>query len=322
MKRIGPTIAALLIACSVAAPANAQADYPNRPIRWILGFPAGSAADVSARVLANRMSQALGQQVVVETKPGAAASIAADYVAHAPKDGYTLFQINSAIVTNAVINPKMPVDLVKDFAPVALTNSVAVALVVPSNLGVNNVSELVVLAKSKPGEVLYASTGVGTAPHLAGELFAMRAGLKLVHVPYTGSPQAVTDLLAGRVTMMFSPASTVIGQAAAGNLKILASAASKRPSALPDVPTMAEAGMPDFDTSIWFGIVVPAGTPRPIIDKLAHAVREAAASEEVVKAWHGQVMDPLVGGPEELASYIASETKRWSEVAAAAGLKK
>lgn len=309
-------------ALASATTAFAQADYPNKPIRLILGFPAGSAADVSARVTANRMSQILGQQVVIETKPGAAAAIAADYVAHAPKDGYTLFQINSAILTNSIINPKLPFNLARDFAPVALMNTVAVALAVPPTIGVNNLQDLIALAKSKPGEVLYASTGVGTAPHLAGELFAQRAGLKLIHVPYTGSPQAVTDLIAGRVTMMFSPASTVVGQAAGGKLKLLASATSKRPAALPDTPTMAEAGMPDFDTSIWFGLAVPAGTPRPIIDKLAAAVREASKSDEVLKALHTQVMDPLDGGPEELASHIASETKRWTEVATAAGLKK
>ncbi len=199
---------------------------------------------------------------------------------------------------------------------------VAVALVVPPSVGVNSVKELIALAKAKPGEVFYASTGVGTAPHLAGELFAMRAGLKLVHVPYTGSPQAVTDLIAGRVTMMFSPASTIVSQVAAGRLRLLASATAKRPTALPDTPTMAEVGMPDFDTSIWFGLVAPAGTPRAVIDKLAKAAREAIRADDVLKAWHAQVIDALDGGPNELAAHMASETKRWTEVATAAGLKK
>jgi tripartite-type tricarboxylate transporter receptor subunit TctC len=184
------------------------------------------------------------------------------------------------------------------------------------------VPELIALAKSKPGEILYASTGVGTAPHLSGELLAMRAGVKLVHVPYQGSPQAATDLLAGRVAMMFSPASAVISQVEAGSLRVLASAASKRPGILPDVPTMAEAGMPDFDTSIWFGLMAPAGTPRDVVDTLARAVREAVASNEVVTAWRPQAIDPLSGGPEEFARYVASESKRWGEVAQAAGLKK
>src|SRR4029077_2942688 len=156
--------------------------------------------------------------------------------------------------------------------PIALVTTAAVILVVHPSTGVNSMQELIALARSKPGEVFYASTGVGTAPHLSGELLAQRAGVKLVHVPYQGSPQAATDLLAGRVTMMFSPISAVIAQVEAGKLKALASATSKRPAIAPDVPTMAEAGMPDFDTSIWFGLVAPAGTPREIIDKLARAV--------------------------------------------------
>jgi len=324
LLRLAHSIVAVvaLIAIGAAAPARAQADFPNRPIRLMVGFPAGSVADIGARVLANRMSQILGQQVVVESKPGAASSIAADFVAHSPKDGYTIFQVNSAIVTNAAINPKMPFDLAKDFAPLALVNAVTVVLVVPPTLGVNSVKELIALAKSKPGEILYASTGVGTQPHMAGALLAMRAGLNLVHVPYQGSPQAVTDLIAGRVNMMFSPASTVVEQAKAGKLKLLASASSKRPAFLPDTPTMEEAGVSDFDTSIWFGLVAPAGTPRPVIEKLSHAIREAAKADDVVKAWRPQGIEPLDGGPEDLARHIASETKIWGDVAATVGLKK
>ncbi|MEA2983114.1 MAG: hypothetical protein QOF09_4937 [Alphaproteobacteria bacterium] len=302
--------------------AQAQADFPNRPIRLMVGFPAGSVADISARVLANRMSQILGQQVIVEAKPGAASSIAADYAAHAPKDGYTIFQVNTALITNAAISAKMPFDLVQDFAPIGLVNAVVVVLAVPPSLGVDSLKDLIALAKSKPGEMLYASTGVATQPHLAGALLERRAGLKLVHVPYQGSPQAVTDLLAGRVNMMFSPASSVIAQAKAGQLKILATAASRRPAILPDTPTVEESGIPDFDTSIWFGLLAPAGTPRPMIDKLSHAMREAAKADEVVNAWRPQGIEPFDGGPEDLARHMASETKIWGEVAAGAGLKK
>jgi len=321
-KRCVAAAVSLLMADAAVTAAHAQADYPNRPVRLIVGFPPGSAAGGTARVLANRMSQIIGQQIVVEAKPGAGSSLAAEFVARAPKDGYTLFLLSSANITNAAINPKLPFDIAKDFAPIALVNSVAVVLVTPPSSGVGNVKELIALAKSKPGEVLYASTGVGAAPHLSGELFAIRAGVKLVHVPYQGSPQAVTDLLAGRVTMMFSPASTVVSQVAAGTLKALASATSKRPGILPDTPTMAEAGMPDFDTSIWFGLAAPAGTPRPVIDKLTRAVREAVSSDDVVKAWRPQGVEKLDGGVDEFARHIASESKRWDEVATAAGLKK
>jgi tripartite-type tricarboxylate transporter receptor subunit TctC len=315
--------AALTLTAGLAAPpARAQSDYPNRPVRLIVGFPAGSSADITARVLGQRMGQSLGQQFVIENKPGAGSSLAAEFVMRAPKDGYTLFILSSANITNAAINPNLPFDIAKDFAPVALINTAAVVLVVPPVTAANNVKELIALAKSKPGEVLYASTGVGTAPHLSGELLSMRADVKLVHVPYQGSPQAATDLLAGRVAMMFSPATAVVSQIEAGKLRALASAASTRPGILPNVPTMAEAGVPDFDTSIWFGLVAPAGTPKDIVDKLARAVREATASNEVVTTWRPQGIDPLGGGPEEFARHIASESKRWGDVAAAAGLKK
>jgi tripartite-type tricarboxylate transporter receptor subunit TctC len=329
-KRLASAAASRLLRCvllcillGMAAPVVlAQSDYPNRPVRLIVGFIPGSAADITARVLGQRMGQLLGQQFVIEAKPGAGSSLAAELVARAPKDGYTLFLASSANITNAAINPNLPFDIAKDFTPIALINTAAVILVVPPSTGVESVPELIALAKSKPGEILYASTGVGTAPHLSGELLAMRAGVKLVHVPYQGSPQAATDLLAGRVAMMFSPASAVISQVEAGSLRVLASATSKRPGILPDVPTMAEAGMPDFDTSIWFGLMAPAGTPRDVVDTLARAVREAVASNEVVTAWRPQGIDPLSGGPQEFARYVASESKRWGEVAQAAGLKK
>jgi tripartite-type tricarboxylate transporter receptor subunit TctC len=315
------SIIGILLGAAMPATA-AETDYPNRPIRLIVGFTPGSAADITARVMGQRMGQTLGQQFVVESKPGAGSSLAAEAVARAPKDGYTLLLLSSANIANAAINPNLSFDVAKDFAPIALVDTAAVILVVPPPTGVKTVQELIELAKSKPGQLAYASTGVGGAPHLSGELLSMRTGVKLVHVPYQGSPQAATDLLAGRVAMMFSPASAVVSQVEAGSLRALASAASKRPGILPNVPTMAEAGVPDFDTSIWFGLVAPAGTPREVIDKLAGAVREAMATSEVVAALRPQGMDPLSGGPDEFGRHIASEIKRWGEVAQAAGLKK
>jgi tripartite-type tricarboxylate transporter receptor subunit TctC len=313
-----------VLAMSVAAIASrAQAqDYPARPVRIMVGFGPGSSADITARALSLRLSQILGQQFVVEIKPGAASGVAAEFVARAPKDGYTLFLASSANLTNQAINPNVSFDMVKDFAPIALATSVPIMLVVHPSIGVNSVQDLVALAKAKPGEVLYASTGVGTAPHLSGELFAQRAGVKLVHVPYQGSPQAATDLLAGRVTMMFSPISAVIAQVEAGKLKALASATSKRPAIAPSVPTMAEAGMPDFDTSIWFGLVAPAGTPREIVDKLARAVGEAQKSDDVLKVLRAQGFDAISGGPDDFGKSMQREIKRWTDVAQAAGLKK
>jgi tripartite-type tricarboxylate transporter receptor subunit TctC len=317
------TLAAQLALAAPGLVPSAQAeDYPARPVRIIVGFIPGSSADITARVLGQHMGQILGQQFVVENKSGAGSSLAAEYVARAPKDGYTLFLGSSANITNATINPNLTFDMAKDFAPIALVTSAAVILVVHPEIGVGSVQELIALAKKKPGEVLYASTGVGTAPHLSGELFAMRAGIKLVHVPYQGSPQAVTDLLAGRTSMMFSPASAVVAQVESGKLKALASAAAKRPSIAPNLPTMAEAGMPDFDTSIWFGLMAPAETPREIVDKLARAAGEALKSKELLASLHPQGFDALSGGPADFARTIQREIKRWGDVAQAAGLKK
>lgn len=322
LKRIAAAGGALLAAIALAPMAQAQGEYPNKPVRLIVGFIPGSSADITARVLGNRMGQILGQTVVVENKAGAGSSLAAEQVARSPADGYTLFIASSANITNEAINPNLPFKMGKDFAPVALINTAAVVLVVHPSLGVNSLKDLIELAKKKQDELSYASTGVGTAPHLSGELFNMRNGTKALHVPYQGSPQAATDLIAGRVGMMFSPVSAVISQVQSGALKALASSTGKRPGILPDTPTMAEAGMPDFETSIWFGLVAPAGTPKEIVDKLAKAVTEASTSPEVVASWKPQGIDPVSGGPEEFARHIANESKRWGEVAAAAGLKK
>jgi tripartite-type tricarboxylate transporter receptor subunit TctC len=314
-------LAALLVLSGITGASGQTSDYPNKPVRLVVGFIPGSAADITARVLGTRMSQLLGQQFVVETKPGAGSSLAADFAAHAAPDGYTLFLGSSANVTNSVLNPKLT-DISKDLAPIALATTVPVILVVHPSSGINSVSELIALAKSKPGEVLYASTGVGTAPHLASELFAMRAGVKLVHVPYQGSPQAVTDLLAGRTTMMFSPASAVLGNVEAGKLKAIASAANKRPAVAPNIPTMPEAGMPDFDTSIWFGLMAPNGTPKEILVKLEKAVKDAQTSSDVQSSLKTNGFDTISGGPDDFAKLMQSENKRWSEVATSAGLKK
>jgi tripartite-type tricarboxylate transporter receptor subunit TctC len=279
-----------------------------------------AASDVASRILGESMRPILGQQILVENRPGAGSSIAAEYVAHAAKDGYTLFLATLSIITNQITNPNPSLDLTRDLAPVALLASGAVVLVVNPDVNVRSVAELIALAKSKPGQVLHA-TVMGSLPHLASELFAQRAGIKLMQVPYQGSPQAASDVLAGRAMMTFSPASTVVGQIAAGKLLALATAANKRSSALPDVPTMAEAGMPDFDTSLWFGLLAPAGTPRPAIEKLAAAAQQAIHAPEAVERLGKLGFEPLTAGPDTFADYIRSEVARWSAVARTAGLR-
>jgi tripartite-type tricarboxylate transporter receptor subunit TctC len=312
----------LSLAALVSPPrAFAQDAYPSRPIRLVVGFTPGAASDIIGRIFAKGAGPLIGQEFVVENKPGAGSSIAAEYVARAAKDGYTLFIPALSTLTYKIVNPTAPFDLTRDFAPIGLLGNLAIVLVVNPESKVHSVADLIAMAKAKPGEVLFASVGAGSLPHLCAELFAQRAGLNLTHVPYPGSPQAVTDLVAGRITMFFAPASGVVGQLSAGKLTALATAAHKRPSALPDVPTMQEAGVPDFDTSLWLGLVAPIGTPRPVIDKLADAAHKAVHAPEAVEALRKQGYDPLDAGPDEFGAFIRSETARWSEVARTAGLK-
>jgi tripartite-type tricarboxylate transporter receptor subunit TctC len=219
------------------------------------------------------------------------------------------------------MKPNPAFDLARDFAPVSQLASQAVVLVVNPASNIRSVSELIALAKQKPGEILCANVGIGSAPHFAAELFAQRAGVKLVHVPYPGSPQAVNDLLGERVTMFFSPASTVLGQIAAGQLKALAIASDRRAGVLPDVPSMAESGMPDFDTSLWFGLLAPSGTPQAAIDKVASAAAGVMHAPEAIETLKKQGFEPLGTGPEAFAPYLQNEIRRWSDVARAAGVK-
>ena len=321
LRWIGMPVAALLLAGFAGGVVHAEGDYPNKPVRLIVGFTPGSSADITARVLGNRMSQTLGQPVVVEARPGAGSNIAAEFVARAPKDGYTLFIATTSVITGQAMKPDPGFDLTRDFAPVSLLATGAVVLVASPQSGLKSVADVIALAKAKPNEVLCANVGVGSAPHFAAVLFAQRAGIKLVHVPYPGSPQAVNDLLAGRVAIFFSPASTVIGHIAAGKIAALATAAEQRAKALPNVPSMAEAGMPNFDTSLWFGILAPSGTPRGAIDKVAAAAGKAMQAPAAVDSMSKQGFVPIGNSADKFGAYLTAEIKRWAAVAHAAGVK-
>ena len=321
MRRIVILGLSLVLSAAVAVAQGRAGDFPSQPLRLIIGFPPGSAADITARLVGAVMSDRLGQQVVVESRPGAGSSIAAEFVARAPADGYTLYIGTSSNVTNTAINPNLRFNFVKDLAPVTPLTILPLILAVHPSLGVSSVEELIAVARSKPGELTYASVGPGTTPHLATELFSVRAKIKLVHVPYQGSPPAVTDLLAARVSMMLGVASTIMPHVEAGRLKALASSSAKRSHAAPNVPTMAEAGLPDFEAGVWFGLMAPAGTPRPVIEKLSAAANAALASDDVVAKLRVQTFEPMGGSPEEFARFIARETVKWSAAAEAAGLK-
>jgi len=309
-------------ACAVAATAAGAEDYPTRPIRVIVGFGAGSGADITARVVGARMSEVLGQPIVVENKTGAGSSIGADYVAHASNDGYTLFLATISQPINAAVTPHLNFDFVKDFSPIVLVSTIPNLLVVSPSLGVKNVQELIALAKAKPDSLSFGSSGVATGTHLAAELFKVLAGVQMVHVPYAGSAQSITDLLAGRIQLVFSPASTVVQHVRDGKLVALATTEKKRAAIAPEVPTMGEAGLPGFDTGLWFGLLAPAGTPKAAIDRINAAANQAIKSEQVIKALQPQGIDLLGGTPDEFKRYIASEMERWDKVARAAGLKK
>jgi tripartite-type tricarboxylate transporter receptor subunit TctC len=314
--------AALTCVLGLAASSVRADDYPSRPVRVVVGFSAGSGADVTARVVGQRMGQILGQQFVVENKIGAGSSLAAEFVARAPKDGYTLLLATIANPINAVVGTNLSFDFVKDFAPIVRLVTTPNILVVHPSVGVKSVKELIDLAKAKPDQLSFASSGVATGTHLAAELFKVMTGVKMVHVPYAGSPQAVTDLLAGRVQVFFSPASTVLQHVREGKLVALASTEAKRAAVAPDLPTMEEAGLPGFEAGLWFGLMAPAGTSPEIIAKLARAANEALQSDEVAKALTSQGIDPVGGSPEQFTRYIEREMKRWATVAQAAGLKK
>jgi tripartite-type tricarboxylate transporter receptor subunit TctC len=316
---VGLTLALTAIA---AVPQGRAQDYPTRPIHLIIGFPPGSAADITARVVGDSMGRTLGQQLVVEARPGAGSSLAAEAVARAPADGYTLFIGTSSNVTNSAIQSNLRFDFVKDFAPVTPLTGLPLILAVHPSLGVSSAKELIALAKSKPGELTYASVGPGTVPHLSTELIALRTGVKLVHVPYQGSPPAVTDLLGGRVSLMLGVASTIMPHVKAGRLKALASGSAQRPHIAPDIPTLTEDLLPGFETSVWFGLMAPAGTPQVVVDKLAAAANAALRSEEVASKLRASGFEPLGGSPEEFGKFIKRETVKWSDGAKAAGLNR
>jgi tripartite-type tricarboxylate transporter receptor subunit TctC len=322
MRRIvRMTAIALALAAGSIGAARAD-DYPDHPARIVIGFSAGAAADTPARLLAQKFGERFGQQFIVENRPGGGSNIAADFVARAPKDGYTLLFATAANTQNVSILPSRSFDFAKDFAPIALVSSAPNILVAHPSLGVNNMAELIALARQKPGEIMYGSSGVGTSTHLAGELINVMTGVKLVHVPYPGSAQSVTDVLTGRIPLVFVPASAAMQYVEKGDLKALASTGLKRASIAPNVPTMSEAGLSGFDLGLWFGLLAPAGTPRPIIDKLNAATNDALAAPDVVSVLHAQGQDPLGGSPEDFSRYIESEIKKGRVLAESAGLLK
>lgn len=324
MRRILQAIALAALAApwglALGSSQAAAEPYPVRPIRILVGFGPGSSADIVARLVGKQMEDKLGQPVVVENKPGNSSMTAAETVARASNDGYTLFMATVAQTINPVFT-HTDFNLGKALAPVTLLGVVPNVLVAHPSVAANNVQELVALAKAKPDSLTFGTSGAGTASHLAAELFNLKAGTKILPVHYAGgSNQALVDLLAGRITLMFNVAATLAPQIEKGSLKALGVAQSKRAAILPNVPTMAEQGMPGFDAGIWIGLLAPAGTPEPIVEALANAANDALKTEPVSAALKTQGIDPLGGTPQQFGNFITADIERWSNVVRSAGL--
>jgi tripartite-type tricarboxylate transporter receptor subunit TctC len=315
MSHLRRALCHVFLAGLVLASGSAAAQtYPSKPIRWIIPFPPGGAMDVMARAVAPKMAEALGQPVITENRPGAGGIIGSDVVAKAPPDGHTILIVSIGQAVNPSLYPKMPFDPVKDFEPVSLVAIVPNVLVLHPSVKANTIPELIALAKAQPGKLTYASAGNGTSIHLAGELFASMAGIDIVHVPYKGSGPAVTDLLGGQVDLMFDSITSAKPHVQAGKLRALGVTSSRRSQALPNVPTIAEAGLKGYDVSPWFAVFVPAKTPKPVIDRLHTEITKALKMADIQERFATIGAEPIGGTPEQLAVHLKRETDRWSAI--------
>jgi tripartite-type tricarboxylate transporter receptor subunit TctC len=306
---------------STVGAARAAADaYPNRHVRFIVPYPPGGITDVLARTIAQRISTQWGQQMVVDNRAGASGNIGIGIAAKAPADGYTIaFGNASTHAINASLFKNLPFDPLKDFAPVTMVARVSNVLLVGPNFPAANLRELIALAKSKPGQLTFASNSVGSSNHLTGELLKTMAGIDMVHVPYKSSTTAAVDLIGGRISLMFDNLTTAIPQIKAGRLRALAVTSERRLSELPDVPTMLESGLKGFVVTPWWGIFAPAGTPKPIVDKLNRDIVSVLHSPEVKDYLASQATEVVGNSPQEFATYLKGEIARWARVVKASG---
>ena len=313
------TVLTLLLALA-ATLAQAQA-YPTRPITFVVPFGAGGPADIYARFLSQRMQASLGQSVV-ENRPGGGSIVGSSAVAQSAPDGYTLLIMSNTHTVNETLIPKKPFELMRDFVPVAPINYSDLLLVVHPSVGVSDVKGLIALAKSQPGKLNYASSGPGTPYHMAGELFKSLAGVDILHIPHKGSDGARLSILSGQVQMMFDAITTMSANARAGKVRALATSGRARSAITPDVPTVAEAGVPGYEATIWLGVVAPKGTPREIVERLNAEITKVTSSAEVKEAWAKQGASPLVMKPAEFEQYLIADIAKWRKVITDAGIKR
>jgi len=319
MLRLLTTILALLLASAAAAQTPT---WPDRPIRLIVPFPAGSSTDIVARIIAQKLSGTLGQQVVVDNRAGASGNIGADAVAKAQPDGYTIGLATASTHTVAVaLGTRLPYDTIKDFAPVAMFGSQPYVLVLYPGVPAQSLAELIALAKTKPGALNYGSAGVASLAHLATALFASMAGVNMTHVPYKSSAQSMTDIITGRLDMQFATIGPTLPTIRTGQLRALVTSGGKRASVLPDVPTVAEAGIAGYEASLWVSLMAPAGTPAPIVARLNREVNDFLASADGKDALVAQGMEAEPGPPEAVTARIRADTDKWRGVVAKAGIR-
>ena len=322
LTRNSPALLLVTLGLIIAAPVCMGADdYPARSIRVVVAYAAGGGNDLIARVLSKRLTETLGKTVIVDNRPGATGIIGTELVAKSPPDGYTLILADTPHVTNPYVYPNVQYDPIKDFEPITLVGSAPVVLAVYAKAPFQSVSEFIALAKSQSAKITMGSGGTGTSSHFAGELFQMRTGIKLIHVPYKGNGPALADAVAGQIQCIFSPVAAVIPLMSAGRLRALAISSPKRAAAIPDVPTFEEAGVADYKVANWYGVLGPAGIPKPVVMQLNREIAAAIQSPEVKTRLDDSLVTPAVTTPEEFAAFLKAEASRWSQLIKAVGIK-
>jgi tripartite-type tricarboxylate transporter receptor subunit TctC len=304
----------------LSAAAFAQS-YPAKPVRIIVPFAAGGPADVYARVIGRTLQEPLGQSFVIEDRPGGGSVVGTDVVAKAPADGYTLLMMSNTHTVNESLLPKKPFQLMRDFVPITPVNYSDLVLVIHPSVGIDSVKRLVAMAQARPGVLNYASSGPGTPYHMAGELFKSMAKVDIVHVPYKGSSGARTDVLGGQIEMMFDAITTMAPNVQAGRVRALATTGRTRSAVLPNVPTVNEAGVPGYDAVIWLGIMAPASTPKPIVDRLNAEIRKVLARPDIKDAWKKQGAETMDMSPEQFGEFLRGDIQKWASVVKGAGIK-
>ncbi|MFN2646226.1 MAG: tripartite tricarboxylate transporter substrate binding protein [Burkholderiales bacterium] len=312
---------ALALGLALAASATSAQNYPAHPVKVIVPYAVGGSADVYGRVLAAKLSETMGQPFVIENRPGGGAVIGTDAVAKSAPDGYTVLVMSNTHTVNETLIPKKPYDLMRDLAPITGINSQDLLLVAAPGVKANNLREFIALAKSQPGKLNYASSGPGTPYHMAGELFKHMAGVDIVHVPHKGSDQARTAVLGGQVDMMFDAISTIVSQVRAGKLKALGTTGKKRSSVTPDIPTVAEAGVPGYEATIWLGLMAPAATPKPVLERLSGEVRKVINAPDVKSNWEKQGAVPIAMTPDEFGKFLRADIAKWATLVKDTGMK-